>query len=44
MSADYPVLGLYYKSNTYLLKDYIEGVYMVSSSNIYFQNAKVLAH
>ncbi len=44
VSADYPVLGLYYKSNTYLLKDYIEGVYMVSSSNIYFQNAKVLAH
>ena len=44
VSADYPVLGLYYKSNTYLIKDYIEGVYMVSSSNIYFQNAKVLAH
>lgn len=44
VSAEYPVLGLYYKSNTYLIKDYIEGVYMVSSSNIYFQNAKVLAH
>ena len=44
VSADYPVLGLYYKSNTYLIKDYIEGVYMVSSSNIYFQTAKVLAH
>lgn len=44
VSADYPVLGLYYKSNTYLIKDYIEGVYMVSSSNIYFRNAKVLAH
>ena len=44
VSADYPMLNLYYKSNTYLIKDYIEGVYMVSSSNIYFQNAKVLAH
>ena len=43
VSADYPVLGLYYKSNTYLIKDYIEGVYMTSSSNIYFKNAKVLA-
>lgn len=44
ISAEYPVLGLYYKSNTYLIKDYVEGVYMVSSSNIYFKNAKVLAH
>ena len=43
VSAEYPVLGLYYKSNTYLIKDYIEGVYMTSSSNIYFKNAKVLA-
>lgn len=43
VSADYPVLSLYYKSNTYLIKDYIEGVYMTSSSNIYFKNAKVLA-
>lgn len=44
VSADYPVLGLYYKSNTYLLKDYIEGVYMTSSANIYFKNAKVMEH
>ena len=43
VSADYPVLSLYYKSNTYLIKDYIQGVYMTSSSNIYFKNAKVLA-
>ncbi len=43
VSADYPMLNLYYKSNTYLIKDYIEGVYMTSSSNIYFKNAKVLA-
>lgn len=44
VSADYPVLSLYYKSNTYLLKDYVDGVYMTSSSNFYFKNAKVMAH
>ena len=44
VSAEYPVLPLYYKSNTYLIKDYIKGVYMVSSSNIYFKNAQVLEH
>ena len=43
VSADYPMLNLDYKSNTSLIKDYIEGVYMTSSSNIYFKNAKVLA-
>ena len=43
VSADYPVLPLYYKSNNYLIKDYIQGVYMTSSSNLYFKNAKVLA-
>lgn len=42
VSADYPVLPLYYKSNNYLLKDYVEGVYMTSSSNLYFKNAVVL--
>ena len=44
VSADYPVLPLYYKSNNYLLKDYVDGVYMTSSSNFYFKNAKVMAH
>lgn len=43
-SADYPVLPLYYKSNSFLLKDYVQGVYMTSSSNIYFKNASVLEH
>lgn len=43
-SAEYPVLPLYYKSNNYLLKDYVQGVYMTSSFNIYFKNASVLAH
>ena len=44
VSADYPVMPLYYKSNNYLLKDYVDGVYMTSSSNFYFKNAKVMAH
>lgn len=44
VSADYPVLPLYYKSNNYLLKDYVEGVFMTSSSNLYFKNAVVLEH
>ena len=44
VSADYPVMPLYYKSNNYLLKDYVQGVYMTSSSNIYFKNATVLEH
>ena len=43
-SNEYPVLPLYYKSNNYLLKDYVKGVYMTSSSNIYFKDARVLAH
>ena len=43
-SAEYPVLPLYYKSNNFLLKDYVQGVYMTSSSNIYFKHASVLAH
>ena len=43
-SSEYPTLPLYYKSNTYLMKDYVEGVYMVASGNYYFKDAKVLAH
>lgn len=42
ISNDYACLPLYYKSNSYLMKDYISGVYMVSSSNMYFKDAKVL--
>ena len=42
-SSEYPVLPLH-KSNTFLLKDYVSGVYMTSSSNLYFKNAQVLAH
>lgn len=41
-SKEYPVLPLYYKANNYLIKDYVQGVYMTSSSNIYFKNAKVM--
>ena len=43
-SSEYPVLPLYYKSNTYLMKDYVQGVYMTASGNYYFKDAKVLAH
>ena len=43
-SSEYPFLPLYYKSNTYLLKDYVSGVYMTASGNYYFKDAKVLAH
>ena len=43
-SSEYPTLPLYYKSNTYLMKDYVEGVYMVASGNYYFKDAKVLQH
>ncbi len=43
-SSEYPVLPLYYKANNYLLKDYVQGVYMTSSGNLYFKNAYVLAH
>lgn len=42
VSNDYVCIPLYYKSNSYLMKDYISGVYMVSSSNMYFKDAKVL--
>ncbi|MCD7820185.1 MAG: peptide ABC transporter substrate-binding protein, partial [Lachnospiraceae bacterium] len=43
-SSEYPVLPLYYKTNTYLLKDYVEGVYMIASGSYYFKDAYVLAH
>ena len=42
VSEDYACIPLYYKSNNYLMKDYISGVYMVSSSYMYFKDAKVL--
>lgn len=42
VSNDYVCIPLYYKSNSYLMKDYISGVYMVSSSYMYFKDAKVL--
>ena len=34
-------LPLYYGTNTFLMKDYVSGYYMTSSSNLYFQNVKV---
>ena len=41
VSSDYPVMPLYYKADTYLLKDYVSGVYTDSSAHIYFKNAVV---
>ena len=42
VSNDYACIPLYYKANNYLMKDHISGVYMVSSGNMYFKDAKVL--
>ena len=36
-------LALYYKANNYLIKDYVQGVYMTSSAGLYFKDAKVVA-
>ncbi len=40
-AGDYCCLPLYYGTNTFLMKDYVSGYYMTSSSNLYFQNVKV---
>ncbi|MCI6755595.1 MAG: peptide ABC transporter substrate-binding protein [Lachnospiraceae bacterium] len=40
-SAEYPVLPLYYKSNTYLMHDNITGYYMTSDGSLYFKNVVV---
>lgn len=41
VSSDYVCLPLYYKTNDYLMKDYVTGVYMIASGNMYFKDAKV---
>ena len=38
---EYPFLNLYYKSNSYLMKDYVQGVYMTSNGNLYFKDAVI---
>ena len=40
-SLEYPVMPLYYKADTYLLKDYVTGVYTDASTHFYFKHAKV---
>ena len=40
-SNDYVCLPLYYKSNSFLMKDYISGYYMDASSHLYFKNVTV---
>lgn len=42
VSSDYAVIPLYYKANTYLIKNNIKGVYMTSSASLYFKNARVM--
>ena len=42
VSNDYACIPLYYKTNDYLMKDYVEGVYMIASSNMYFKDAKIV--
>lgn len=43
-SGEYCCLPLYYKANTYLLKDYVKGVYMTTDGYYYFKEASVAAH
>lgn len=40
-SGEYACLPLYYKTNSFLMKDYVSGYYMTASGNLYFKNAKV---
>lgn len=40
-AGDYCCLPLFYRTNTYLMKDYVSGVFMIASGNIYFQDAVV---
>lgn len=42
VSNDYACIPLYYKTNDYLMKDYVKGVYMVASGNMYFQYAEIV--
>ena len=38
---EYPFINLYYKSNNYLMKDYVQGVYMTANGNLYFKDAVI---
>ena len=40
-SKEYCCLPLYYKTNDFLMKDYVSGYYMTASGNLYFKDAKV---
>ena len=40
-SGEYCCLPLYYKSNDFLMKDYVSGYYMLSNGSIYFQYTTV---
>lgn len=40
-SGEYACLPLYYKTNDFLMKDYVSGCYMTASGSLYFKDAKV---
>lgn len=40
-AGDYCCLPLYYGINTFLLKDYVSGCYMLANGNLYFKNVTV---
>ncbi len=43
-SNDYVVLPLYYRSNSIMMKDYVEGYHMNASAALFFKDAQMLPH
>ncbi len=42
VSAEYPMMPLYYRSNSMLLKGNVQGVLLTSLNNLYFKGAEVV--
>ena len=38
---EYPFINLYYKTNDFLMKDYVQGYYMLSNGNLCFKNVTI---
>ncbi len=38
---EYPFITLYYKTNDFLMKDYVQGYYMLSNGNLCFKNTTI---
>ncbi len=38
---EYPFINLYYKTNDFLMKDYVKGYYMLSNGNLCFKNVTI---